>query len=88
MHHLNPHKTGLAVGEFLAAVHLVWSVLIAFGWAAPIISFSMMAHRVTIPVTVHGFDFTAAIELVVVAGIVGYLFGHVFAEIWNWNHRS
>ena len=31
MNHLNPKKTGLAVGKLLGGVHLVWAVLVALG---------------------------------------------------------
>lgn len=80
-------KTGLVVGKMAALVHLVWSVFVALGWAASIINFSMWAHRVTVPVTVHAFDLSAALAVIVVAFVVGYVVGHVFAVIWNWVHR-
>ena len=87
MNHLNPTKTGLALGKLLGGVHLVWAVLIALGWAQALVNFSMWAHMVSVPVVVQAFDLSAAITVIVVATIIGYILGFAFARIWNWLHR-
>jgi len=87
MNHLNPTKTGLALGKLLGGVHLVWAVLIALGWAQALVNFSMWAHMVSVPVVVQTFDISAAITVIFFATIIGYVLGFVFAKIWNWLHR-
>jgi len=85
--HLNPTKTGLALGGLVGGVHLVWSILIAFGWAQALVNFSQWAHMVSVPVVVKTFDLSAAITVIVIAGIIGAVVGNVFARIWNYLHR-
>ena len=88
MNHLNPKKVGLAVGKFLGGVHLVWAILVALGWAQALVNFSFWAHMVSLPFVVKTFDLSTAVTLVVVAAIVGYVVGHIFALIWNRVHRG
>ncbi|OGG41092.1 hypothetical protein A2118_01405 [Candidatus Kaiserbacteria bacterium GWA2_50_9] len=87
MNHLNPSKTGLALGKLFGTVHFVWAILVALGWAQALVSFSQWAHMVSVPVVVGEFDFSAAITVVLVATLVGYVLGYIFATIWNWLHR-
>ena len=88
MNHLNPKKTGLAVGKLLGGVHLVWAVLVALGWAQPLVNFSQWAHMVSVPVVVQPFDLSAAVTVIVVAAIVGYIVCSIFARIWNHAHND
>ncbi|HCR52027.1 TPA: hypothetical protein DIV48_00065 [Candidatus Kaiserbacteria bacterium] len=85
--HLNPGKTGLAVGKLVGGVHLIWAILVAFGWAQALVNFSLWAHMVSAPVVVKAFDLSAAVVLVIVATAVGCVIGYAFAKIWNWLHR-
>lgn len=87
MNHLNPKKTGLAVGKLLGGVHLVWSLLVALGSAQALVDFSLWAHMVSLPVVVKPFDISAAIAVIVVATAVGCALGYAFAKIWNYLHR-
>lgn len=87
-HHLNPVKTGLAVGTLVGTLHLIWILFVMFGWAQAIVTFSMWAHMVSSPMVVKAFDFSAAITLIVVATIIGYIVGFLFARIWNRTHRG
>ena len=86
--HLNPTKTGLALGGLVGGIHLIWSILVAFGWAQSLINFSLWAHMVSLPFVVKTFDLSAAVTLIVVATIVGYVVGHIFVLIWNRVHRG
>ncbi len=85
--HLNPRKTGLALGKLLGGVHLLWAIIVALGWAQTLVNFSQWAHMVSMPVVVKPFDISAAVAVVVTATVVGYVLGHVFAKIWNYLHR-
>jgi hypothetical protein len=86
--HINPAKAGLALGKLFGGLHLVWAILIALGWAQGLVNFSMWAHMVNVPVVVQAFNFSAAATVVIVASLIGYVVGYVFAKIWNWLHRG
>ena len=86
-HHIDPVKTGLAVGKMLGGIHLLWAILIAIGWAQPLLTFILWAHMITAPVTVNRFDFSAAITLVLLTAAIGYVLGYLFAKSSNWLHR-
>lgn len=87
MNHLNPAKTGLALGKLVGGVHLVWVILVALGWAQALINFSMWAHMASVPVVVEAFNLSAAVTVVIVAAAIGYVLGYAFAKIWNYLHR-
>lgn len=87
MNHLNPHKTGIAFGSITGGLHLVWTVLIALGWAQGLVNFSFWAHMIETPPTVLAFDPTAAVTVIVVAAVIGYGIGILFAKVFNRAHR-
>lgn len=87
-HHIDPVKTGYVVGAFIGGWHLVWSILVALGWAQALINFILWMHMINLPYVVGAFDFTAATTLVVVTAISGCVFGYLFALLWNRMHRS
>ena len=89
MNQLNPRATGLAVGAFAGGAHLIWTILVALGWAQALASFVLWAHMISTPVIVVGpFDITAAITLVGMTAVAGYVAGSVFALIWNRASRA
>jgi len=87
--HINPSKTGLTVGTLLGGIHIVWSILIWLGWAQGLVNFSLWAHMVSMPVVIKAFDPSAAVAVIIVAAVVGYIVGYAFARIVNWDqiHR-
>src|SRR5258708_5390353 len=80
---MNKNKVGLAFGSFVGFVHLIWSVLIALGWAQPWMDFVYRMHSLNNPFTVAPFDLVRSGELVVITFVVGYVVGFIFATIWN-----
>lgn len=88
MHRLDPKKVGLTVGTFAALVHLVWSVIVAIGWGQALLTFVVTLHMIIPAATVGPFGFGMAAALVILAGIVGYAAGFVFATIWNKVHTK
>ncbi len=88
MNHLNPRKTGVALGAFAALCKLVWVILIAFGWAQPLVSFALWANMMNMPYTIGAFDFATSLTLIVVAAVTAYVIGYFFAIVWNWAHRG
>ncbi len=87
-HHLNPQKAAITVGLFIGGWHLVWSLLVAFGWAQPLVDFVLWMHMISLPYVVRPFDVSAAITLIILTTVAGYIFGLIFARIWNRMHRG
>ncbi len=83
----NPHKVGLVIGALIAGWHFVWSFLVLLGWAQPIINFVFWAHMIKPVYFVKPFDLVAAVALIVITAVIGYIFGFVGAVIWNRLHR-
>lgn len=86
--HLNPSKTGLALGAFFGLVHAAWSVLVALNLGQALIDFVLNLHMVQTIHTVGPFSLVAAAGLIVVASGVGFAAGYVFALVWNYFHRA
>jgi hypothetical protein len=83
----NPNKVGLVVGALTGGWHLLWSLLVLLGWAQPIIDFIFWAHMIKPIYFVKAFDPVAAITLIVITAVIGYIFGFLGAVIWNRLHR-
>lgn len=85
---VSPPKTALTFGVLLGGWHLVWSLLVALGWAQALLDFVFWAHMLSLPIVVKAFDAVAAVTLIIITTIIGYIFGYAMAIIWNWAHRS
>lgn len=85
---LDPKKTALTAGFFAGGWHLVWAVLIAMGWAQPLIDFIYQIHFLNNPFTVGAFNLGTALVLIITTFAIGFLFGWVFANIWNRVQKS
>jgi hypothetical protein len=83
----NPNKVGLVLGVLIGGWHLFWSLLVAIGWAQPIIDFVFWAHMIKPVYFVKPFDPVAAVTLILITAIIGYIFGFLGAVIWNRLHR-
>ena len=84
---MNQKKVGLVLGSFVGLIHLVWSLLIAFGWAQPLMNFIYGMHSLNNPFTVMPFSLGRSAGLVVITFAVGCIVGNVFAMIWNKFHK-
>ena len=84
---MNKHKVGLVLGSFAALIHLGWSILIALGFADPLMDFIYKMHSLNNPFVVAPFDLTRSIELIVIAFIIAYVVGNIFAVLWNKFHK-
>ena len=83
----NPHKLELVIAALIAGWLCVWSVLVLIGWAQPILDFVFWAHMIKPVYFVKPFDPMAAVVLIVITAVIGYIFGFVGAIIWNRLHR-
>lgn len=77
------HKVGLVFGSFLGFFHIVWSLLVALGWAQGSLDFIFGLHMIEPVFKVSAFSFATAGMLVAVTAIIGYIFGSVAAFLWN-----
>ena len=84
---VNSHKVGLVFALSLGGWHLLWSLLVLLGLAQPVINFIFWAHMIHLPINAGPFDFTAAVTLIIVTGVLGYVIGSVVAWIWNSVHK-
>ena len=79
-------RAGLAVGLFAALIHLLWALIVMVmpNAAQSYLDFVFPLHFIGNVFSVIAFNFTNAIILVVMAFVGGYIFGWLFAVIWDW----
>lgn len=87
MGNLNKNKVGLTLGAMVGGIHLVWSILVGFGWAQALIDFIFKLHMIKPVVVVDSFNFGLALALIIVTAIIGCIVGYVFAFVWNKIHQ-
>jgi len=85
---MNKHKVALTLGSFVALVHLVWSLLVGFGFAQPWMNWVLGLHFLNNPFQFRPFELGTAIVLIIVTGIVGYVVGWIFSTVWNWVNKK
>jgi hypothetical protein len=83
---INPLKVGFAFGFLLAVWHACWALLVAMGWAQPVLDFILWAHFLKLTVQVQPFDTHQASLLVGATAILGFLMGVIIALAWNALH--
>ena len=86
--HLNVGKTGLVLAIVLAGFHLCWSVLVASGWAQPVIDFVLWLHFIKPIYVMEPFELARAAMLVAMTAVVGFAIGAAFACVWNKMHKA
>ena len=79
----SPIRTGIALGCFLATLHLIWSLLVLTGLAQPLLNFIFWLHMLSVPVKVQPFELGVAALLVGVTWCVGFGYGFLFSIIWK-----
>ena len=84
---INPNKAGLVLGSFLGAWHLLWSILVASGWAQALVDFLFWIHFIKPVYVIDNFSPGRALLLIAITSAVGYAFGYTFAILWNRLHR-
>jgi hypothetical protein len=82
----NSNKVGLVIGALIGGWHFVWSLVVGIGWAQPIIDFIFWAHMIKPVYVIKPFDPVAAVALIVITTVIGYVFGFLGAIIWNRLH--
>lgn len=85
---LGQKKFALTLGSFAALGHLAWSILVVTGAAQGLMDWIYGLHFLNNPFRVGSFDLIKAVTLIIVAFIVGYVVGWIFAVIWNAMHKK
>ncbi len=80
---MNKGRAGMILGAFLGSFHLLWSVVVALGFAQPMLDFVYKIHFLNNPFTVQAFNLGNAAMLVVVTTLIGFVFGWFLALLWN-----
>lgn len=83
MQTVHPLKAGLALGVTLGTFHLMWALLVASGWAQPVVDFLFWLHFIKPVYTVAPFDPSIALLLVAVTAIAGFFGALIFSLIWK-----
>ena len=86
--HLSVINVGLALAIVTSGFHLGWSLLVAAGWAQPVIDFVFWAHFIKPIYAVEPFELSRAVVLVGMTAGVGFAIGSAFALGWNVVHRA
>ena len=80
---LHPVRVGLSLGALMGLWHLIWSSLVAVGWAKPLLDFMLRIHFIRLDIPFAPFDPVLAATLVAVTSALGFAFGWMFAAMWN-----
>lgn len=84
----SPNKVGLLFAAAMVGWHVCWIVLVLLGWAQRILDFIFWAHMIQPVYVVKVFDPIAALTLIVITSVIGYVFGTAGAVVWNKLHRA
>ncbi len=84
---ISVNRAGWVVGALFASWHFMWALLVAIGWAQPVIDFLFWIHFIKPAYQVVKFDAGIAAALMVFTAGVGYAIGCMFALLWNRLHR-
>jgi hypothetical protein len=85
---IHPGKAGLVLGTLIGGWHLLWALLVALGWAQPLIDFIFWLHFIKPVYVVGKFDAGVAALLVGLTGVIGFALGGAFAVLWNKIHGT
>jgi len=80
---VHPHRAALIVAILLGGWHLMWSILVAVGWAQPLIDFIFWIHFIRPVYVIERFNLGIALLLIAVTAGIGYAIGWSFAVLWN-----
>jgi len=79
----NANMVGLWTGIVIGGCHVLWSILVAFGWAQSLIDWIFGLHFILPIFTVTEFKLATAAILTGLTFIVGYAIGYLATLLWN-----
>lgn len=77
----SPVKAALIGGFTLSALHACWILIVASGWAQPLLDFIFELHMLNSPFIVQPFSIVLSVELIVLTFVIGAFYGIVFSFI-------
>jgi len=80
---LKPISVAIYTGFFVATLHLIWSLMVAFGVGQTYLDWILGLHFVKNPFIVVPFSLSVMIILLVVTFVVGFILGWVGTVCWN-----
>lgn len=81
---ISEKKVALLVSTFAVTAHVIWSAMVALGFAQTYVNWMLGMHFISAPtVTIGAFDIATAITLIISVAVIGYIVGWVFAFVWN-----
>ena len=83
MERLRSHSMGLVFATFLGSCHAGWAVLVWTGAAQWLMDVVFRLHMIAPVYRITAFSFASAAGLVLLTGVIGYLFGWFLAFAWN-----
>lgn len=81
---LNRHHVGLTLGIFAALWHAVWALAVAADVGQNILDWIFPLHFLNNLYSVIPFSLNKAIMLIIMALVVFYVTGWLFAAVWNY----
>jgi hypothetical protein len=87
MNTIRPTRAGLILAVLLGGWHLMWSLLVAVGWAQLLINFIFWIHFIKPIYVIEPFNIGTALLLIVVTSTIGYVVGWGFGVLWNKLHK-
>ena len=84
---IDVNKTALVVAILIGGWHLTWALLVAIGWAQPLIDFIFWLHFIKPVYVIEPFSAPRALGLILLTAALGYAIGALFALVWNRLHR-
>lgn len=84
---IRPIRAGLVFAMLLGGYHLMWSLLVAIGWAQALIDFIFRIHFIKPVYVIEQFNAGTALLLVAVTSAIGYIVGWSFGVLWNKLHK-
>lgn len=84
---INKKKFAMTLGTFAAVMHLIWDILVASNLAQPLSYFVHRMHFIDDMNSFIPFSLDRALGLIVLAFLVAYTIGYIFASIWNHFHK-
>jgi hypothetical protein len=83
---IRPNRAGLVLAMLFGGWHLMWSLLVAVGWAQPLIDFIFWVHFIKPVYVIQSFNAGIALLLIVVTAAIGYAMGWISGVLWNKLH--
>lgn len=88
MNTIQPGRVGMVFAALFGGGHLLWSLLVAAGWAQPLVDFLFQIHFIKPVYQIQPFHPGTALLLIAVTSGVGFGGGWILGVVWNKLHRQ